>query len=110
MKKHIKSTYDEHIEAMTDAEKKEFEKELKKLALSEMIYAAIEKDELSVQRMAKIAGVSPSFVSRLKSAEKNLDLGSLFKILESLGFSLLLERDGDTIALDISQLLKTDPI
>lgn len=55
MKNKIKSTYDEHMESLSKTERKEFDSELRKLALSEMVLAAMKKDEVSVRRLAKIA-------------------------------------------------------
>lgn len=108
MSEKIRSTYDEHMKSLSKVERKEFDYELRKLALSEMVLAAMAKDEISVRRLAKIANVSPSIVQDMKSGKRNdFALSSLFKVLDSLGFTLLLERDGEITPLDISQMLQT---
>ena len=53
----IKSTYDEHVESLTAKQKKEFYKGLKDFALSELILALMEHDDVSVHKLAKIAGI-----------------------------------------------------
>ena len=106
MKKPIKSTFDEHMESLTDEERKEFDYELRKLALSEMVYAAMAKDEQAVRQPDKMAGVSPTLIKDLKAGEKNFDLGNLFKVLDSLGFTVELKREGETIPLEISQFFR----
>lgn len=103
MTKRSKSTYDEQMKSLTDAQRREFDSELRKLALSEMILAAMKKDEVSVRRLAKIAGVSPSIVQDMRSGKRDdFAMSSLFKVLDSLGFTLLLERDGDVTPIDMS--------
>jgi hypothetical protein len=103
MAKKIRSTTDECLEAMTLSEREEFDRELRKLALSELVLAAMEDDEVSVRKLAKLAGVSPTIVQSMRSGKKDdFNLKSFFKILDSLGFTLLLEKNGEIIPLDIS--------
>lgn len=52
-----KSTYDEYVESLSPKRKKEFDQGLKDFALSELILALKENDEISVRRLAKIAGL-----------------------------------------------------
>lgn len=45
----------------------------------------------------------------MKSGKRNdFILNTLFKVLDSLGFTVLLERDGEVTPIDISQMLITD--
>ncbi len=53
-----KSTTEEYLENMSSAERANFDEELRKLALSEMVLAVREEDEVSVQRLATLAGIS----------------------------------------------------
>jgi len=62
MNKKIKSTYDEHIESLSPKRLKKFKEGYKDFALSELILAIMEQDEISVRKLAKIAGVSPTVV------------------------------------------------
>ncbi len=105
MTKNSKSTTEEYLEAMSPAEKNDFDRELRKLALSEMVFAAMEEDEVSVRKLARIAGVSPTIVQAMRSGKKDdFNLKSVFKVLDSLGFRLLLERNGEIVPLDISSV------
>ncbi len=49
------TTTKECLKAMSPAERKDFDRELRKLALSEMVFAAMEEDEVSVRKLARIA-------------------------------------------------------
>ena len=103
MFKKIKTTTDEYLESLSPTEKKRFDDELRNLALSEMVLAAREEDDVSVRKLAKLAGVSPSVVQAMKSGKKDdFAIKSVFKVLDSLGFKVLLERDGEMTPLDIS--------
>lgn len=91
----VKSTYDEYIEKMTPEEKEQFDKEFREFALSEMILAAMEQDEVSVRRLAKLAGVSPTIVQDMRSGKKdNFSMQSFMKVLRSLDCSLFIKRKG----------------
>jgi hypothetical protein len=107
MTKKIKSTYDKLMESMTPNEKKEYEKELKDLIISELVLAAMEEDNISVRKLAKLAGVSPTVVQDMRSGlKKSFNTDTLFKIIKELGYSVLLERDGHITRLDIPHLGK----
>jgi hypothetical protein len=51
-----------------------FEQEYQELLISELLIAAMEKDDLSVRRLAKAAGVSPTIIQELKSGKRTLFL------------------------------------
>ena len=103
MQKKIKSTYEEYLESMNSSERKAFDSEVRKMALSELILAAMEEDSVSVRKLAKIAGVSPTIVQDMRSGKRDeFAVKSMLKILDSLGFKVLLERNGEITPLDIS--------
>lgn len=103
MSKKIKSTYDEFVVALTPQQKKEFDEEYKDLLLSEMILAAMQKDEISVRKLAKLAGVSPTIIQGMRSGKrKNVSAQSFFKILRGLGCTLTIERGGHHFPIDLS--------
>jgi hypothetical protein len=69
----MKSTSEKFIESLNPQELKAFKKGYKDFALSELILALIEKDEISVRKLAKIASVSPTIVQEIRSGlKKNL--------------------------------------
>ena len=61
MIKKSKTTTEEYLESMSSDEREDYDKELRKLALSEMVLAAMEEDEVSVRKLAKLAGISPTY-------------------------------------------------
>jgi hypothetical protein len=105
--KKIKSTIDTFIESLSPKEKKAFDEEYKDLLLSEMILAAMEEDKISVRRLAKLAGVSPTVIQGMRSGiNKDFNMGSFFKVLNGLGCKVLIERNGHQISLDLTHLYK----
>lgn len=66
-KKKIKGTLDRYLETMIPEERKKFDEGYRELLISEMIIAAMEKDDVSVRRLAKKAAISPSTVHGLRS-------------------------------------------
>ena len=103
----IKSTHDEFIESMTPKEKKEYERGFKDFVISELILAAMEEDNISVRKLAKLAGVSPTIVQEMRSgAKKSFNIGSFFSILQSLGYNFLLEKNGKITRLELPHLKK----
>jgi hypothetical protein len=105
MAKKIKSTYEEHIESLSPKRKKEFDEGLKEFALSEIILALMERDEISVRKLAKMADLSPTVVQAMRSGSKtDFTMQSFFKILNGLGCKkVMIELNGHLIPLDITQ-------
>lgn len=58
MNKKIKSTHDEHIEFFTAEQKEEYDQGLKELILSELALALLAGDDVSVRKLAEMAGIS----------------------------------------------------
>jgi len=104
MSKKIKTTSEEFIESLSKKEREEFEKEYKELLLSELLYAIMEQDELSVRKLAKLAGLSPTVIQAMRSGtKKDFTLKSFFKVLKGLGCKkLMAEIDGKIIPLSIT--------
>lgn len=92
----------EFISKLTPKEKKQFDEEFKEFALSEMILAAMEQDEVSVRKLAKLAGVSPTIVQGMRSGTKdNFSMQSFMKVLRSLDCSLFVKRKGKLFPLQL---------
>lgn len=104
MIKKVKSTADKFVESLTPKQKKEFFEEYRELLLSELLLAAMEQDEISVRKLAKLAGVSPTIVQAMRSGtKKDFSMKSFFKILKGLGCRrFMVELNGELIPLDIS--------
>lgn len=106
MTKKIVSTSEEFVASLNPKELKKFKDGYRDFALSELILAMMEEDEISVRALARIAGVSPTVVQAMRSgAKKDFSMGSFLKVLKGLGCKkLVVERDGQSISLDISHL------
>ncbi len=106
-KKKLKSTYEEFIEAKTPQQRAEYEQGYKDFLLSEMLLAAMEEDDISVRKLAKLAGVSPTIIQEMRSGSRdNFNTKSFFKVLKGLGYNLLLERNGHIFSVDLSNTNK----
>jgi len=105
MSKKTKSTCDLFVESLNSREKKKFYEEYQELLLSELLLAAMAQDNVSVRKLAKLAGVSPTIVQAMRSGtRKDFSMQSFFKILKGLGCrKLMIELNGQLIPLDISQ-------
>ena len=68
-----------------------------------MLLAAMEEDDISVRKLAKLAGVSPTIIQEMRSGSRdNFNTKSFFKVLKGLGYNLLLERNGHIFSVDLS--------
>jgi hypothetical protein len=103
MTKKIKSTVEELIESLTPEERKKYDEEYREFVLSELILAAMAKDNVSVRNLAKMAGVSPTIVQAMRSgSKKDFSMQSFFKVLKGLGSKrLMVELHGNYIPLEI---------
>jgi hypothetical protein len=103
--KNTKTTFELFVESMTPEERKKFDKEFRSMAISEMIYAAMEDDVVNVKKLAKLAGFPPSIVKDLHSGKSDKStIKALFKVFHRLGFKVLLQSNGETMPLDMSWL------
>ena len=72
-----------------------------------VVLAAMEEDNISVRRLAKLVGVSPTVIQSMRSGiKKDFNMGSFFKILKGLGCTILIERNGNQFPLDLSRVAK----
>lgn len=72
---------------------KEYDKELKEFALSELMLALMEDDKKSVRKLAEMAGVNPSSIQDLRSGKsKDVKLKNFVNIVEACGFGIELVK------------------
>ncbi len=91
-KKSSTSTYERLINEDPEFEK-DLEKQYKDFILSELLLAVMEEDHISIRKLAKEAGVSPSLIQDLRTGKKdNLTLRSFSNIVEALGYDIILKR------------------
>jgi DNA-binding Xre family transcriptional regulator len=94
----FKSDYDEFVSE--PKRKKLFEKEYKKLCLSEIVLALMEQSAISVRELAKEVGVSPTVIQGIRSGKNaNIKLSTLFELTSALGVKIKLEIGDKMITL-----------
>jgi len=73
--------------------KAKIEKGYRELLLSELFIALMEEDHVSVRKLAKAAGISPSIIQDIRSGKKeNITLRSFTNIASALGYGIVLEK------------------
>ena len=87
---------------MQDPElKKAFDSEYKEFVLSELLIALMEEDTISVRKLAKAAGLSPSLIQKMRSGEqKDVRVSNFIRIANELGYRLILEKGKTRIPLN----------
>ena len=92
------STYEREMQ--DPSFKAQFEKEYKEFALSELLLAMMEEDDMSVRGLAKAVGISPSVIQKLRSGEQqDLKLTNFVNIAKEFGYTLVLEKGESRIRL-----------
>jgi DNA-binding Xre family transcriptional regulator len=87
------TTFDKFIQDPVQREK--FEKEYNKFLLSEFLLEVMEKDHISVRKLAKQSGVSASIIQNIRSEKtSNVTFNTLTSIINSLGYRLKFEKIG----------------
>lgn len=87
MKKKSESTYDVFIR--DKRQKRLLDREYRDLLLSELLIAIMQRDHVSIRKLAEAAGVSPTIVQGLKTGTRtNVTLDTLSKILDAVGYKI----------------------
>jgi DNA-binding Xre family transcriptional regulator len=90
MKKNIKSTYEKVTQ--NKKRKENIDREYQELLISELLNAAMAKDDVSVRELAKEAGVSPTIIQELKTGKrKNITLDTFNRVLKGIGYQISFE-------------------
>lgn len=91
-KKFFSSTYERLVDEDPEF-KSDLERRYQEFILSELLLAVMEEDHISIRKLAKEAGVSPSLIQDLRTGKKdNLTLRSFSNIVEALGYDIILEK------------------
>ncbi len=108
MTKETKSTIEAFVESLNPKELKRFNEEYKEHLISELLIAAVQKDEESVRELAVLAGLPPTIVQAMGS---DLSMHDIIKILQGLGCKkLMVELNGKVIPVCIASSLKKQKI
>lgn len=98
MTKNNKSTFDRMMEDKDF--KKEFDKEYQDLLISELVLALMNDEKISVRKLAKEAGISPSVVQDIRSGkQKDIKLSNFKNIVNACGYNIVLENGHNHIVL-----------
>lgn len=69
--------------------KKDYDKELKEFALSELMLAMMADDKKSIRKLAELAGVSPTAIQNLRSGKaKDVRFKNFVNIVEACGYGI----------------------
>ena len=80
--------------------KESFEKEQREFALSELIIALMQNDNVSVRKLAEKAGLSTATIQRLRSGDnEDAKLSSFLAIVEACGGSVFVKMGKKQIPL-----------
>jgi len=72
---------------------KEFKKEAESLHLSELLIELMEKNNISVRKLAEKAHLSPAVVQGIRSGtRKNASIGSVTNIFHAMGYEVVLKN------------------
>lgn len=85
MKEHL-TTFDEHLDGrygkVGTSERAEFEIKAKAFAIGEIIREARKEAHLTQQQLADRTGTKKSFISRIENGHSDIQLSTLYKLLE----------------------------
>jgi DNA-binding Xre family transcriptional regulator len=84
---------------------KDYEKEFKEFALSELMLAIMDDDQKSVRKLAELAGVSASSIQDLRSGKsKDVKLRNFVNIVESCGYGIELVKGNKRIPIQSNNI------
>jgi transcriptional regulator with XRE-family HTH domain len=88
----MESTFDKFI--TNDPKEKElFEKEYNEFLLSEFVLEKMETENLSVRKLAKKAGVSPTIIQKIRSRNaERINFRTFTNVLHTLGYKISIEK------------------
>ena len=88
----METTFDKFIN--NDQKEKElFEKEYNEFLLSEFVLKKMEEEQISVRALAKIAGVSPTVIQKIRSKNaERINFRTFTNVLNSLGYRINIEK------------------
>ena len=85
MKEHL-TTFDEHLEkrygAIGTTERLNFEIKAKAFAIGEIIREARKEAKMTQEQLAERTGTKKSFISRIENGRSDIQLSTLFKLIE----------------------------
>ena len=88
----METTFDKFISS-NPKRKAKFEKEYNDFLLSEFILEKMEQEQISVRKLAKKAGVSPTVIQKIRTQNaERINFKTFTNVLHSLGYKINIER------------------
>jgi DNA-binding Xre family transcriptional regulator len=81
--------------------KKAFDKSYKEFLLSELFVAIMDEDEISVRKLAKEVGLSPTIIQKIRSGKQDdLKISNFVCIVNFCGYKVILEKNNERIEIE----------
>jgi DNA-binding Xre family transcriptional regulator len=88
----METTFDKFINS-NPKRKAKFEKEYNEFLLSEFVLEKMEAENISVRKLAKKAGVSPTVIQKIRSQKAaRINFRTFTNVLNTLGYRINIER------------------
>ena len=88
----METTFDKFINN-DPKEKEKFYKEYNEFLLSEFVLEKMESEQISVRALAQKAGVSPTVIQKIRSANaERINYRTFTNVLNSLGYKISIEK------------------
>jgi len=88
----MESTFDKYINS-NPKRKAKFEKEYNEFLLSEFVLEKMEAENISVRKLAKKAGVSPTVIQKIRSQKAaRINFRTFTNVLNTLGYRISIEK------------------
>jgi len=88
----METTFDKFINNNPE-EKAKFEKEYNEFLLSEFVLEKMEAENISVRKLAKKAGVSPTVIQKIRTQNAaRINFRTFTNILNTLGYRINIEK------------------
>jgi len=88
----MKTTFDKFINS-NPKRKEKFDKEYNEFLLSEFVLEKMESENISVRKLAKKAGVSPTVIQKIRSKNaERINFRTFTNVLNTLGYKINIEK------------------
>ena len=88
----MESTFDKYINS-NPKRKAKFENEYNEFLLSEFVLEKMEAENISVRKLAKKAGVSPTVIQKIRSQKAaRINFRTFTNVLNTLGYRINIEK------------------
>jgi len=88
----METTFDKFINS-SPKRKAKFEKEYNEFLLSEFVLEKMEEEKISVRKLAKKAGVSPTVIQKIRTQNAaKINFRTFTSVLNTLGYRINIEK------------------